>query len=176
MERKLLLMLLAGIVLLCAGCRYEAPLTDEHAIPVDGSVLGLWEYVPAENEQPGPPEQMMVLRYSDTEYLIQYPTGKDAMYFRGYHVRIGDIACVQLQLLGTEDGPIAKDEKKLFHVALYRVAAGEMVVRTLNTDLVDDGLRDMAALRAAFVKHQDKAELFIDPGRFRKVLAVYSGL
>ncbi|MHB8809437.1 MAG: hypothetical protein ACYC9M_05425 [Desulfobulbaceae bacterium] len=169
MKRKLIHLLLAALVLFSAGCRYEAPLTENHTIPVDSSVLGLWEYVPAEDETPGTPEQMMVLQYSETEYLIHYPTGKDAMYFRGYLIRVGDVTCVQLQLLGTEDGPVDKDERKLFHVASYRLAADELVVRTLNTDLVADDLKDAAALRALFLKHQGSAELFADPGRFRKV-------
>lgn len=162
-------LLLAAMILFCAGCRYETPLTEKHAIPVDSSVLGLWEYVSAEHETPSAPEQMMVLQYSQTEYLIHYPTGKDAMYFRGYLIRVGDVTCVQLQLLGTEYGPVDKDEKKVFHVASYRQVADELVVRTLNTDLVDDDLKDAAALRALFLKHQGSAELFVDPGRFRKV-------
>ena len=28
------------------GCEYEAPLDKEHDIPIDTSVLGLWEYIP----------------------------------------------------------------------------------------------------------------------------------
>ena len=74
-----------------------------------------------------------------------------------------------MQLLGTEDGPVDKDEKKVFHVASYRLAANELVVRTLNTDLVADDLNDTASLRKLFLKHQGSAELFAEPGRFRKV-------
>ena len=162
-------MLLVGVVLLCAGCRYEAPLAEEHIVPIDSAVLGLWAYVPEKGEQPGPSEQMLILPYSDTEYLIHYPIGKDGMYFRGYLIRIGDVPCVQLQLLGDEDGPVGKDEKELFHVASYRLADGELEIRMLNTDLVDDDLKDTATLRAAFGKHQNSAELFAEPGRFRKV-------
>lgn len=169
MDRKFILILLAGAVLFCAGCIYEAPLTDEHAIQVDSSVLGLWEYVPSENEKPGVPEQMMVLQYSDTEYLIHYPTGKGGMYFRGYLIRIGEVPCVQLQLVGSGEGPVSEGEKKLFHIASYQLDTGELVVRTLNTELVDADLKEPAALMAAFLQHQGNRELFTDPGRFRKI-------
>jgi hypothetical protein len=169
MERKYILMLLVSVVLSCAGCIYEAPLTDEHAIAVDSSVLGLWEYVPAENEKPDAPERMMVLQYSDTEYLIHYPTGKGGMYFRGYPIRIGEVSCVQLQLIGSDEGPVDEGEKELFHVASYRLDAGELMVRTLNTELVAEDLKDSEALRAAFFRHQGDGALFADPGRFRKI-------
>ncbi len=36
--------LLIITVLFLAGCTYEKPLVKEHAIPVDSSVLGLWEH------------------------------------------------------------------------------------------------------------------------------------
>lgn len=162
-------MLLVGVVLYSTGCTYEAPLTKEHGIRIDSSVLGLWEIVPDGNERTKDRERLMVLQYSDTEYLVHYPTNEDGFYFRGYPIKVGDVSCVQLQGIGTEGGPIGKQQKELFHVVSYSLVNGELLVKTLNTELVDDDLKDTGALRNAFLKHKDNTELFANPGRFRRV-------
>ena len=162
-------MLLVGAVLFLAGCKYESPLTQEHTIPVDSSLLGLWEIVPDGKEEPRNRERMMVLKYSDTEYLIHYPIEEGGMYFRGYSIKIGDVSCVQLQLIGTGNGPLDKDQKALFHVASYQLVNGELEIKTLNTDLVDGDLKDAEALKSAFLKYRDNQELFTNPGRFKRM-------
>lgn len=162
-------LLLAGVFLGAAGCVYEAPLVEEHELPIDQAVLGLWEYVPAEDEKQAIPERMLVLPYSATEYLIHYPLGKGGMYFRGYPIRVGEFTGVQLKLLGNEEGPVADGDKSLYHVAAYERAADGLVVRTLNQSVVGDDLRESATLRAAFLRHQGDPALFNDPGRFRRV-------
>ncbi len=69
-------------LLFLAGCKYEAPLTKEHTIPVDLSVLGVWEPQTDKDEASGADERMMILKYSDTEYLIHYPPGgNDETYY-----------------------------------------------------------------------------------------------
>jgi hypothetical protein len=160
-------LVVAGLFL--AGCKYDAPLTTEHSIPVDLSVLGLWEPIPEKGGQSASDERMMILKYSDTEYLIHYPAGEDGLYFRGYAINIGGISCVQLQIVGNEDGPLRRDEKDIFHVASYVVEDGELHVRMLNTDLVSDELKESEALRKAFLKHKDNKNLFANPGKFRRV-------
>jgi hypothetical protein len=162
--------LLAVFVLLFFfGCKYEAPLTKEHDIAIDPSVLGLWELIPVKGGKPDLHERVMILKYTETEYLIHYPIGKDGMYFRGYPVRIGDVPCVQIQLIGTEEGNLDKDNKELFQVVSYQLSHGELIIKTLNTDLVDDDVKSSEALRKAFLKHKDHKDLFQDPGRFRKI-------
>lgn len=162
-------MLPVVVLLFFAGCKYEAPLTEEHSISIDQSVLGLWELVPDKGEQPDQNERMMILKYADTEYLIHYPIGKDGMYFCGYLVKIGGVLCVQLQIIGTAEGNLDKDNKKLFHVVSYQLSNGELIIKTLNTDLVDDDVKDSEALKKAFLKHRGDKDLFRDPGKFRKI-------
>ena len=166
---KVIVMLLVATVLFFVGCVYESPLTKEHTISIDSSVLGRWELIPDEGEKPDPDERMMILKFSDTEYLIHYPIGKDGLYFRAYPIKIGNVSCVQLQAIGTEDGPPEKDVKELYHVASYVLANGRLEVRMLNTDLVDDNIKNSEALSEAFLKHQDDKGLFSDPGMFRRV-------
>ena len=155
--------------LLLVGCVYESPLTLEHSISVDSAVLGLWEPIPDEGEEPKQDERMMILKYSTTEYLIHYPVGKDGLYYRGYPIRIGGISCVQLQVIGTKDGSPEEDEKEFFHVVSYQMTDGKLEIVTLNTDLVDDDLKTTEALVQAFLNHKDNKNLFTNPGRFGQI-------
>ena len=166
---KCMMALLTVAFLMLDGCKYESPLTKEHSIAVDSAVLGLWELIPDKGKEPKKDERMMILKYSDTEYLIHYPTGKDGLYFRVYPIKIGGISCVQLQVIGTGDGPLEQDDTELFHVALYQLTNGKLKIKTLNTDLVDDDLKTTDELRKAFLKQKDKKELFTDPGMFRRI-------
>ncbi len=161
--------MLVVAVLLFAGC-YESPLTKEHSIAVDSAVLGLWEWIPDEGEEANANERMMILKYSDTEYLIHYPIGDEGMYFRGYPIKIGDVSCVQIEVLGDYEGPPDTEyRKKFFIVASYRLTNAELEIKTLNMDLVDEDLKESEALKKAFLKHKDNKDLFIEPGKFRKV-------
>ena len=161
--------ILMAVSLFLAGCEYEAPLSREHIIPVDPSVLGYWEYIPEKGRTPKTEERMMILKYSQTEYLIHSPIEKYGIYYRGYPILLGDVPCVQLEVIGDEDGIPEKDDKALFHVVSYKLAAGELVVSALNTELVDKSLKDGESLRQAFLKNQSNKALFNPIGRFRRV-------
>ncbi len=166
---KCMMALLTVAALLLAGCEYESPLTKEHNIAIDSAVLGLWEAIPDEGEEPKKNERMMILKYSDTEYLLHHPVEDDGLYFRSYPIKIGGVSCVQLQVIGTKAGPPEKDEKNLFHVVSYRLASDELEIKTLNTGLVDDDLKTTEALTQSFLKHKGNKKLFINPGRFRRI-------
>jgi hypothetical protein len=155
--------------LVIAGCGgYQVPFTEEHNILIDQSILGLWEEVPQGDKPPNPDEKMLILKYTDTEYLFHYPAGKDGMYFRGYPINVDGVPCVQIQQIGSVDGDIKKEDRK-YHVISYKLSNGELEIRTLNTDLVDNNLQDSASLRQAFLKHKDNKDLFTNPGKLRGV-------
>jgi hypothetical protein len=163
------IMMFALAVLLLAGCEYESPFTKEHSIAIDSAVLGLWEpKIDGDEDTAEQDEIMMILKYSDTEYLIHYPTVEDGIYYRGYPIKIGGKSCVQLQVIGTNDGPPKKDETELFYAVSYQLTDSGLEIRTLNTDLVDDELKTTEELRKAFLKHKDNKDLFKDPVVFRK--------
>lgn len=167
MKAVALLMIIAG--LLAAGCVYQAPLTDEHKIPVDPAVLGLWESVPdGDGASDTDRERMIVLKYSGTEYLVHYPTGKDGQYFRGYPMKLAGVPCVQVQLIGAATGDVKTEDRK-YQVVSYTLSNGELTLMILNTAVVDKTLKDSAALRKAFEKNKDDKVLFANPGKFRKV-------
>jgi len=163
--------------LLVTGCVYEYPLTTEHNIPIDPAILGLWKFIPDESDEPEPPEErkepepdelMMILKFSDTEYMIQFMV-KDVVYNRGYPIKIGDVSCVQLEAIGSEAGPFEKDIKTLFNVMSLASENDELVMRFINTDLVDTDLESIEALKEAFLKNQDSEDLFMDSVKFRRV-------
>ena len=103
------------VALMLVGCKYEYPLTREHNLAIDPMVLGLWA------EESKTQDRMMILKYSDTEYLVHYPAGNDGLYFRCYPIKVGGISCIQLQVIGTAGGPPGEDEKNLFHVCSYQL-------------------------------------------------------
>lgn len=158
---------LVAIILsvLLAGCEYENPLSNEHNIPVDSAVLGLWETIPDNDGVAGSNEKMLILKYSGTGYLIHYPIGDEAFYFRGYPIKIGNISCVQIQLIGDSNGDIKKEERK-YQVVSYRLSKDELEIKTLNTDLVDKDLKESNKLRKAFMKNSGNKELFQNPVKF----------
>ncbi len=167
-QMKLKIIFIIALIFLIAGCEYETSLTDEHVIPVDKAVLGLWEAIPEKTGDSGSKEKMMVLKYTDTEYLIHYPTGDEGFYFRGYPIRIGEISCVQIRLIGDSKGGIKTADRK-YHVISYQFVKGELEIKTLNTDMVDKNIIDRNKLKKAFLKNKNKGELFINPVGFKKV-------
>jgi hypothetical protein len=170
MNHAIMSVIAVAFVLSFAGCQYLAPLSVEHTIAIDPTVVGLWEEVPEGDKPPDPHNRMLILKYSETEYLVHYPTKKDEMYYRAYPIKVDGIPCVQIQLIGNAAGNINKGEPK-YQVAAYTIFNGELEIKTLNTDLVDKDLQDTASIRQAFLKNKDSKDLFTNPGRFRRVKA-----
>lgn len=143
-----------------AACEYEAPLTADHTIAIDRTALGLWEL---------DGEQLLILPFSGTEYAVHYPMKNDPVYWRAYPIEVGGKACVQVEAIGTGDGPVPADERGRFHVVSYDLDGDKLVLRTLNTDLVSKRLASTEALREAFITHKDDENLFTNPGVFTRV-------
>jgi hypothetical protein len=153
-------LILLATMLIFAGCVYESPLSEEHTIAIDPGVLGLWEEIPDEATDSSEMERMLVMRFSDTEYLVRY---------RAYPIKIGKVSCIQLQSLGSGKGPLPAGENQQYLVASYQLDARGLEVKLLNSDLVTDKISDPLLLRKAFLDHQDEENLFSGPGRFRRI-------
>lgn len=163
--KKLILVFLLGIPLL-AACVFDVPFTTDHAISIDQTILGAWESVPAENDDP---VQTRIFRYSETEYVVHYLEDDWDIYFRAYPINIGGVSAIQLEVLGDKDEVVEKDAAERYMIATYRLLDNKLEVRTLNSDLVSPDIKDSGLLRAAFLKHKDNPELFNDPGLFKRV-------
>ena len=170
MNKLITLLSLTVVPLLIVGCEYESPLTEEHNIPVDSSIQGLWVAVPDPGEKQDSETRMLVLKYSDTEYLIQYP---DGIYYRGYPIEIGGVSCIQLEIIGNENGQPDHEKKNLFHVAKYEFKQGFLDVRLINTDIVKNDLKKADSLRKAFLENIGHKELFEEPCRFKACIVVH---
>lgn len=168
MKPAIMLVIAVALALSFAGCQYLAPLSEEHNIAIDPSVVGLWEEVPEGDKPSDPDDRMLILKYSDTEYLVHYPTKKDEMYYRAYPVKVAGLNCVQIQLIGTAEGDITRGDRK-YQVVTYSMSKGELEIKTMNTDLIDKNLRDTGSIREAFLNNKDNRDLFRNPGKFRRV-------
>lgn len=164
--------LIATLVLslgtLClAACEYDVPITTDHEIQINRSLLGSWEAIPGEDEDDDN-VRLQVLEYSDTEYLVHYFEGDESLYFRAYPIKIGDVNAIQLELIGDDKESIGHDKEDRFVVASTRLLEGKLEVRTLNTELVNAQLTDSQSLRDAFIANIKNPELFNDPGFFKR--------
>lgn len=156
-------------IFLITGCRYEIPLVDTADRPIDPAMLGLWRLIPESGEESGEPEQMMVLAYSDTEYLIHHPIGEDGVYYRAYPIEVAGKACVQLQIIGDEDGPLTQTSEGLYLAADYVLEEGQLEVNIMNTELLSNTYTSSQALRKAFRQLKHHPDLFNNPGTFVRV-------
>jgi hypothetical protein len=153
------------LVLLGTSCIYKQPLVRENALPVDPHFIGLWEEIP-ENEKTSNGDRMLVLKYSDTEYLVQQD---EELYYRGYPIKIGGLDCIQLQLIGSNNGDLATKKMKRFLVARATIENDHLEIRWLDKDLVDDDLESTKDLAKAFLKHKDNPKLFHEHARFKRI-------
>jgi hypothetical protein len=149
------------------SCVFENPFEPEAKLPVDGRLLGRWEEVGTSDKSSV--NRMLVLQHSDHEYLVQYPVGEKAMFFRAYAIELADERPVQIQLIGTAEGAVKLEDRK-YHL-LEVAATGEdgLEIRTIKPETLGKDLRDTESLRAAFTAHKNDAELFGEPMRFRRL-------
>lgn len=158
------------ILVLAVGCVYDRPLSEEHTISIDPKVLGFWEAVP-EKGNDSKKVHMLVLKYSDTEYLVHYPIGKDAIYYRAYPIKVGGVSCVQAEVIGVHDGPYNADtQDDCFHVISYEMDGDSvLIVKTLNPDIVAKDIGSSKELKKAFVSNRDDPGLFRHHARFSRI-------
>ena len=153
---------------LLVGCQYDYPLVEQSVKPIDKSLLGVWESVPEAGETNAPINRALVLRFSDTEYLIQYPVKeKDSLFFRAYPIEVGGMSCLQVQVLGTEKGPV-ESSADTYDVVTYRKAGDLLEVDILNPQVVKKEAGSTEVLQQAFQKAQTDSARFTHLARFKK--------
>lgn len=159
---KTLLMAAVSMFLL-NSCVFDSPFESNAKIPTDANLLGRWDEVSEKN-----PNRMLVLQHSANEYMVQYPVKENGMFFRAYPVDLGGVTYVQLQLIGTAEGPVKAEDRK-YH--LFKVTAKEdsMELCAINPEALGIKSGNPAALKAAFAKHKDDPGLFAKPSVFKRV-------
>lgn len=161
---KFLIPVLIATFLLTA-CVFEAPFEPEAKLPVDGRLLGSWEEL-VTSDKPAA-NRLLVLQHSNHEYLVQYPLGDKAMFFRAYAIDLAEESHIQIQLIGTADGAVKSEDRK-YHLLKVTLKQDELEIRTIEPEVLGKDLRDAEALKAAFAAHKNDAKLFGDPVRFRR--------
>lgn len=154
-----------GSLLLLNSCVFEAPFETEAKLPVDQGMIGRWEGVSSDAKQK--PEDMLVLQYSANEYVVEYPVGEKAMFFRAFLVEMADEKYIQTQLIGTAEGPVKPADRK-YHLHHVTVDGDAMEMRTINPKALGKEPGTPALMKAAFIAHKDDPELFGESLQFRK--------
>lgn len=151
---------------LSSSCVFEEPFEATAKLPVDDSLTGLWEEVL--DDAGRVPNRLLVLKHSENEYVVQYPVGTKAMFFRAYAVELDGSPFMQIQLTGTAEGPVKNADRK-YH--LLRVESGNQALslQVIDPEVLGEDLKGTQALREAFAKHRNDAGLFDEPMRFRSV-------
>jgi hypothetical protein len=157
------------VLFILTACDYDVPLVGEASLPIDQALLGTWEAIPEDRDEQKLPERIMVRQESANLYVIEYGDGESAIYFRGWLAELEGSHFMQLEVTGDDQGPVDAKDDNLFSVVSYALDKDKLVVRSLNTDLVDAELADTAALQAAFAANRDNPSLFHEPRQFRKL-------
>ena len=151
---------------LSSSCVFEEPFEATARLPVDDALTGVWEEA---LDDPGrDPNRLLVLKHSENEYVVQYPVGPKAMFFRAYAVELDGSRLVQIQLIGTADGPVKAADRK-YHLLRAEAGGEALSLRIIRPEVLGKNLKGSEALREAFAAHKNDAGLFDDPLKFRRV-------
>lgn len=153
------------MLLFFSGCTFEAPLEKENKIKIDPALLGRWEYNP-ENDSPA---KIIILKFSETEYIVDYQEKDHVVYYRAYPIKVGDFSGVQLQIIGDENGPIPKDKKDTYHVATYKIENDLLKFKILEGGRVNKEIKDLESLKKDILNKKDISEFFTDLGSFKLI-------
>ena len=166
---KIFSMALVMAVILTAGCVHQAPLTTEHSIAIDPEILGLWERVPGESKGDPTEDRMVILKWSDTEYVAQSPMGEKGDFYRAYPVEIGGRHLIQAESLGSSWGEIYKGERVDYPILTYRIVEGILIISTLNPRVIDINITDTDILRETFLANINRQDFWDPPSHVRRI-------
>ena len=157
------LLMLVGLLAL-AACQYDTPLTKGPGLPVDSKLAGSWDAMSGEQN----PERLVILPLDANEYLVEYPAGADAMYFRAITLTnaVGNLA--QLKLLGSRKGA-AKSDTPPYQIMSWKLAGDTLTLAVLNEKAVGGKHATPEAFAKAIAEHSDDAALFNEPASFKRV-------
>jgi len=158
------------IVLILTACDYEVPLVGEASLPIDQALLGTWEAIPGDRDGQESLEHIVIRQENANLYVIEHVDGESIIYFKGWLAELEGSHFMQVEVTGGNDkGPVGTEDDDLFSVVSYALDNDKLVVRSLNTDLVNADLADTTALQVAFAANRDNPLLFHEPGQFRRL-------
>lgn len=155
-----------GSLCLLNSCVFDAPFEAEAGLPADPGLLGRWESLPADPKRAS--ERMLVLQHSANEYLVEYPVGEKAMFFRAFAVELAGSRFIQAQWIGSAEGPVKPEDRK-YHLLKVKVTGDTLEMRSINPEVLGKDLGDSARMKSAFTAHKDDPKLFGEPENFRRI-------
>ncbi|MEO5716805.1 MAG: hypothetical protein ABIT37_25220 [Luteolibacter sp.] len=162
-----ILLTAAASLLFLNSCVFESPFEADAKFPVDPGLLGRWEEI---QETPGTDQnRMLVLQNTPNDYVVEYPVGEKAMFFRAYAVELSGAKYMQIQLIGSHDDGDFKPEDRKYHLLKVLATADGLEMSTINPDVLGKDLGDPARMKTAFAAHKDDPGLFEKPGKFRRI-------
>ncbi len=90
------------------------------------------------------------------------------MFFRAYTVTLSGADYLQIQLIGTADGPVKTGDRK-YHLLKLNPDQDMLEIGTIKPEMLGKDLADTDRMRAAFAAHKDDPELFDEPMAFRRI-------
>lgn len=167
-RRRMLMKILASVLLplfLLTSCVFDVPFEKSAKFPVQEELLGVWEeQAPQESEQ----NRLLVLKHSENEYLVAYPFAKKGMVFRAFDVELEGQRYLQVQWIGSDEGPVAESDRK-YHLLKVQVDGDELEIAMIAHELLGEKLTTSAELRSAFAEHKDQEGLFGEAVKFKRV-------
>lgn len=154
------------LLLVSAGCIYEKPFAKPDNSKIDENLLGYWKY--SESNKDKSNIEMLVMKYSDTEYLVRYITGDNPLYFKAYNVTIGEMKAVQMQWIGMEKGILINENRK-YNLLKYTLERDSLEIRFINDSLVPKNITDSEKLRNKILENSKDPKLFNVPGKFERI-------
>jgi len=158
---------LSLLMLVLCGCEYAVPLAKNPAVAIDPNVIGVWSPKQDECGEEEREEKMVILPFSENEYMIIYPAGEEEMYFRAYTVELDGLSVIQLCWLGQRQRPLSKSQKP-YQVCKYELNDGILSIQVLNSKVIDRRADTSEALAASLLDKKADPELFQEPARFQK--------
>jgi len=151
-------------VLLLVGCEYEIALSEPMGLPIDNAVLGTWTKLDKHGEVGRNPDQISIYAFSQGQYLV-VDIGSNPLYFRAYPILINGLDCVQMKLLVDADElrnpeENTQEKEKLYMVIQYAIEDGNLIVSSLNPELVSRDITSTEELLEAVNAHADDPDLF----------------
>lgn len=161
--RKLLILL---CLIALTGCQYDVPVVKDAKKDIDQKVLGLWESL--EKNSDDVKDRMLILKFSDREYLVHYPSNKtDGIYFKAFLIDVAGMTLVQLQCLATGKGELAGNDKN-YALARYTVNGEQLQFQLINTEVVSNKIKDSEKIKDEIENNKDNPELFDELVEFKR--------
>jgi len=159
------ILVVSVVCALLAGCDYTVPLVKSPTLPLDNTVVGLWQ----STDGGATTNKLLVLPSSKEQYLVVYPAeSPNAMFAHGALWKNDKLTLVQLDWFGTARGDLPTDNRT-FQYAKYTVASEKLTLHLLNPEVVSKDVASSNDLVKAIADNKDNPKLFRDKIVFEKV-------